>query len=54
MDLFNGILSKLALFFAFFAGAAAIDIPNNPARYLLKSFCYTIERFSGNVPVLTR
>lgn len=54
MDIFNGILSKLALIFAIVAGAAAIDIPNNPARTLLRSFCFTIERFSGNMPVQTQ
>jgi len=54
MDLFNGILSKLALAIVIFAVLAAIDVPNNPARYLLKSFCRTVDRFSSELPIHAR
>jgi hypothetical protein len=47
MDLFNGVLSKLALLAVLFAVVAAVDFPNNPARYLLKSFCHTLYQMSS-------
>jgi hypothetical protein len=47
MEVFNWILTKLALVLVLICIAAAIDIPNNPARYLFRTVCQTV-RSSGD------
>ena len=50
MNLFNCILTKVALAMIVFCVAAAIDVPNNPARYLLRSLCHSMYRYSSDHP----
>ena len=48
MNLCNWILTKLAIVMVLFCVVAAIDVPSNPVRYLFRSFCHSVHRYSGD------
>ncbi len=48
MNLCNWILTKLAIVLVLFSLAAAIDVPNNPVRYLFRSFCQSVHWYSSD------